>query len=187
MIASVAGVVGALIPVLVGIVTEGLPTAGQTIGIILALFGIWLVTQILEESTENSMKGLKLAVFAGACFGGFMALIALVETSQIFAPLAVAKLFSIGVAFLMLKVNKHAFINPSKAPAALLAGLLDASGNSLFLLATQYTRLDVAAILSSLYPASTVLLARLILGQRVSSVQWLGVFVCLVAIIFVTI
>ena len=71
-------------------------------------------------------------------------------------------------------------------PIALVAGVLDAGGNVLFLFARQHTRLDIAAVLSSFYPVATVVLARVILHERVTAVQWLGAVVCLVAVALIT-
>jgi drug/metabolite transporter (DMT)-like permease len=71
-------------------------------------------------------------------------------------------------------------------PVALLAGVLDAGGNVLFMFARQHTRLDVAAVLSSFYPVATVVLSRLILHERVTATQWLGAIVCLVAVALIT-
>ena len=65
---------------------------------------------------------------------------------------------------------------------AAIAGLFDAGGNVFFMLAKQFTRLDVAAVLASMYPAVTVILAWWILKERVSSSQWWGVFLCVIAI-----
>ena len=73
---------------------------------------------------------------------------------------------------------------PNKAvlPVVLLAGALDVAGNVFFVLATHTGRLDVAAILSSLYPAVTVLLASIILKERVTRLQAVGILVALVAV-----
>ena len=187
LVAPVAGVVGAAIPVLLGIFRQGLPNQMQLIGFILAFIGIWKVTSSSESVDGSASNSLKLALFAGLCFGGFLALIALVDPDQVFGPLAVAKGSSLLVALLVLWRRKQPVPHLTEVPIALFSGLLDAAGNSLFLLATQFTRLDIAAILSNLYPAGTVLFARMILGERLSRGQGFGVVICLAAIAFITI
>jgi drug/metabolite transporter (DMT)-like permease len=69
----------------------------------------------------------------------------------------------------------------------ILSGLLDSAGNALFIAATRHGRLDVAAVLSSLYPASTVLLARIFLKERVGLLQLLGIVGALVAVALIAI
>ncbi len=61
------------------------------------------------------------------------------------------------------------------------SGVLDAGGNTFYMLAVNVTRLDVAAVLSSMYPAGTVLLSILLLKEKVSTSQWLGVGLCIAA------
>jgi drug/metabolite transporter (DMT)-like permease len=68
---------------------------------------------------------------------------------------------------------------------ALLAGVLDTGGNIFYLLATNFTRLDIAALLSSFYPAGTVLLAGIILKEKVSPTQWAGMILCFLALILI--
>jgi drug/metabolite transporter (DMT)-like permease len=72
-------------------------------------------------------------------------------------------------------------------PWALVAGVLDSGGNVLYLFARELTRLDVAAVLASLYPVSTIVLARVLLKERISATQWLGALVCLVAVVLITV
>lgn len=66
--------------------------------------------------------------------------------------------------------------------SALGAGLLDAAGNVLYMLAAGLTRLDVAAVLVSMYPVGTVLLAAVVLKERVGWWQWAGVMLCVVGV-----
>ncbi len=87
-----------------------------------------------------------------------------------------------GVGLLLVAFQRLRLPSLAASRWAILASVLDAGGNLFYVLAKQYTRLDVAAVLSSFYPASTVILASLILGERVSRYQWAGVILCLCAI-----
>jgi drug/metabolite transporter (DMT)-like permease len=87
----------------------------------------------------------------------------------------------------MLRVRRLPLPGPGSNPFALLAGLLDTGGNIFYLLATQFTRLDIAALLSSFYPAMTVILARVILKESISKTQLAGMILCLVALSLMTV
>jgi drug/metabolite transporter (DMT)-like permease len=186
LVAPVAGVVGVILPMAAGIVSQGLPTPVQLFGFGLAILGIWLVSWSNGKYKSGKRSGLSLAVLAGLGFGGFLALIVQLEGEQIFTPLVFSKLASILLAWALLRINRLPLPNPRQSPIALLSGFLDAGGNILYLFATQFTRLDIAAILSSLYPAGTVVLSILVLKESVSPRQGVGVFACLVAIIVIT-
>jgi drug/metabolite transporter (DMT)-like permease len=179
--APVSAVLTAALPVLFSIFTTGLPTLLQLVGFVLALLAIVLISR--PERTEGTPQGIWLAVLAGCAFGCFFILISRVQATSTFWPLATARLSSVLILLVVMLVRRQK-LSPGKAvaPLVLLAGILDAIGNAFFVLAAHSGRLDVAAILSSLYPAATVLLAALVLRERVTRVQGFGVLLALLAI-----
>lgn len=181
-IAPTAAVVSAAIPVAFNLFTERPPTAGQGIGFAVAIVGLWLATQTRTGAGTPPARGLRYGLLAGVGFGGFFVLVAQVGPGGVFAPLVVARGAAVVVGLLIVLARRSPLPAPADNPWALLAGLLDAGGNALYLLATRYTRLDVAAVLSSLYPATTVILSSAILKERVSRAQWAGVGLCLAAV-----
>jgi drug/metabolite transporter (DMT)-like permease len=134
------------VPVLFAMLTIGLPGWGKLLGFGLALVGIWLVARAPEGHTEDSRKGMLLALLAGLGFGSFFVLIAQVSADTLFYPLVAARTVSLGVALVMTGLGRQKLPNPIKNPVALLSGILDTGGNVFYLLATQNTRLDVAAV-----------------------------------------
>lgn len=185
LVAPVAAVVGAVVPVIFEAVTQAPPGPGPMSGFVLALAGIWLVTRAPEERVGRRWWDLSIALLAGLGFGGFFILIEQPGETAIFQPLLVARCGMLGVALLLVTARREPVPRPWSQPLALLAGFLDASANVLFLLATRYTRLDIAVVLSSLYPAATVLLAALLLRERVARGQWVGVLLCLAAVVLI--
>ncbi|MCJ7702862.1 MAG: DMT family transporter, partial [Anaerolineales bacterium] len=186
LVAPVAGVLGAVVPMIIGIVKAGSPSSTQQFGFGLALVGIWLVTRSNDADNPYKPGGLGLAVLAGIGFGGFLGLIALVDQDQIFAPLVLSKLASICIAAILVWSSKQSLPSLTSSPVALLSGFLDAGGNMLYLAATHFTRLDVVAVLASLYPVVTVLLSNILLKEKSSLLQWLGVLLCMAAITLIT-
>lgn len=180
-VAPTAAVVAAALPVLFSAATEGMPTPVQSAGFGLALAGIWLVARAAPGGAD-SRAGIRLGLLAGVGFGGFLILIAQVERSSVFVPLAVARMMMLVVGLLVLAGRGLPLPGIGSSPMALAAGVLDAGGNVLYLFARQHVRLDVAAVLSSLYPVATVLLARVISNEPVSPTQWVGAAVCLAAV-----
>src|SRR6266700_1071859 len=157
--APVSAVLTATIPVLFSTFTEGLPNLFQLGGFVLALLAIGLISRP-ERSTARP-EGLGLALLACCGFGCFFVLFLLVVGGIRRRPV-LPRLTAV--------------------PLVLLAGILDAIGNAFFVLATHTGRLDVAAVLSSLYPAATVLLAALVLRERATRIQAMGILLALVAV-----
>ncbi len=180
VVAPCAAVVGALVPVAFGVLVAQPPGLAQLAGFVLALTGIGLVTR--DRSGATSLRGLGTAASAGVFLGGFLVLLAQVSQATVFAPLLAARLVMLLAAVAAVLALRAVPRGRAGIAVALLAGLLDAAGNGLYLLATHHTRIDVAGVLASLYPVSTVVLSRLVLKQSVSAPQWAGVGVCAVAV-----
>ena len=184
--APVSAVLTAMLPVLFSALTVGLPGPLRLGGFVLALLAIALISRP-EHAAEGRPQGIGLAVLAGIGFGCFFILISRVSPGATFWPLAVARLASVVsllVVLLLRQQPRQQLLSGVRrvAPLVLLAGTLDALGNAFFVLAAHSGRLDVAAILSALYPAATVLLAAFVLRERVTRIQAVGILLVLLAI-----
>jgi drug/metabolite transporter (DMT)-like permease len=184
VVAPISAVLSAGLPVAWGALSEGLPPAARLAGFALALLGIWLVARAGGGGQpETGRTGLGLALLAGVCFGGFLVFMHLGARGGTFWPLAAARATALALSLGAALARGRAWRPGVGAlPLVLLSGALDAGGNALFVLASQAGRLDVAAVLSSMYPASTVLLAAALLGERVRWAQAMGLAAALGAI-----
>ncbi len=180
--APTAAVLSAVLPASVGILLYGLPAPVQLVGFGFGLASLWFISY--WRSALRDTSGLGLALLAGVGLAGFFILIDRIASEGVFWPLAAARLASATVMVVAMLVSRRNGMPHGKQlwSFVVLAGLLDAGGNVFFALATQAGRLDIAAVVSSLYPAITVLLARIILKEHVSRVQAFGVVTALIAI-----
>jgi drug/metabolite transporter (DMT)-like permease len=179
--APITAVLCAAIPTLFGAFTQGFPDVSHLIGFGLALAGLWLIAR--PGGGQGRPAGIGLSLIGGCGFGGFMILIAQVQPNAVFWPLVAARAASIAVQ-LGLAATGQRFVRPARHvfPLIALSGTMDAGGNVFFVLAEQAGRLDVASVLSSLYPATTVLLALLLLRERLKPWQLAGVLLALIAV-----
>jgi len=189
--APVSALVAATMPVIFAALSQGLPTGWQLAGFGLAMVAVWFVSRPAGPALpggRNHPRGLGLAFLAGIGFGCFYIFISRARSDAVFWPLAASQCITLltvlafagGVA--LARRNGGGAMAIRIVPLMLLAGLLDAGGNAFFLLAEHAGRLDVAAVLASLYPASTVVLARIVLNERVSSTQAVGIVAALASI-----
>lgn len=184
-VAPMASVIAAAMPLVYSTVVNGAPRTVQLAGFLLALAGIWLVARGTPDGAD-SRAGLWLGTLAGVGFGGFMILIAQVDVAAVYVPLVVARAMMMVTAVVTLTARRLPFPSPLSHPIALAAGLLDTGGNVLYLLARQHVRLDVAAVLSSLYPVATVSLAWVVGHERITRTQWAGAAACVIAVLLIT-
>lgn len=184
IVAPVSAVVSSAIPAIFSAFTIGLPDPLKIAGFILAFVAIVLASQ--SQSTEGGKSALQYAFLAGLGFGAFFIFIDQAGgEGSTFYPLAIARGISIPVLLVVSFARGISLPARAVVPIILVSGILDAGGNVFFLLASTLGRLDVATILSSLYPASTVILSRIILREKISRVQQLGVVLALTAIVLI--
>lgn len=184
--APVSGVLSAGVPAIAAALVDGAPGALKLAGFGVALLAVWLVSR--GPGATVRPRDLGLPILAGFGFGLFIVVIGRANAGAVFWPLVAARAASLTLLTAAALAARQP-VWPARRDWALLAGsgVLDAGGNSFLVLAAQTGRLDVAAVLSSLYPASTVLLARAILKEHLSRRQMLGVLAALAAIVLITI
>jgi drug/metabolite transporter (DMT)-like permease len=191
--AALTGLLTALVPVLFSLVHDGPPTLLTTLGLATGLAAIWLIThapisrnaQDREASTRPA--ALLLGAIAGLGFGTQLILFKLAGEGSVLWVMASAR--AAGVAAMLLMV----LIMPPKGPwrdfwlFGILAGSLDTIGNLLYVETTRLGSLDVAAMICSLYPAVTILLAALVLREWPTRRQLVGIGVALAAVTLLSI
>lgn len=185
VVSPVAAAMGAMVPVLVTALSAGIPPQQQLWGFALALLSIWLVSP--RGGDKDRSSGLGLGIIAGLGFGLFFTTLDQISADATFWPLAASRLASSLLLAAIALATRRPLL-PGKLPMAILipSGVLDMLGNFLFLRAVQSGRLDIAAVLVSLYPGITVLLARLIEKEHLSRLQVAGVGLALLAIALIT-
>ena len=195
--AALSGVLTAAIPVVFAFFVEGLPRSIQLTGFVAAGLAIWLVAYAPGSRGNVHPRSLGLAILAGIGFGIFLLCFKLASANGVCWPLAVSRSASFAVALVMSALSwLRARSRPEAAPKwegwrrvlpiAAVAGLFDTAGNMFYALATHAGRMDVAAALSSLYPAATILLAVWFLRERTTRIQTLGMALALVAVVLIS-
>jgi drug/metabolite transporter (DMT)-like permease len=178
--APVSAVLGAAIPTMFGMITQGLPAAVHIAGFLVAAIGIWLIARTEDGSGP---EGIGIAALAGVGFAGFYILISQAKDGSALWLAVFSRCGSLLVTgIIVLAQRKFREITPAGVRFGLLAGCLDVSGTALFVRASQTGRLDSAVVLTSLYPAVTVLLARLILHEHFTRWKAVGMFAALLAV-----
>lgn len=195
LVAPTTAVCAVTIPVVVSVLLGERPAPLAIAGIALGIGSIVLVsrqdTPIHSEryhvqSGRRLPPGVGTALGSGIAIGFFFLSLARTGSAAGMWPILVARLVSVSLFGGIAIAGKHSVRMPSPVVAlVILAGTVDMLANALYLLAAWQGPLSIVVTLSSLYPASTVLLARIILGERLNSWQITGVGCALVAIVLI--
>ena len=184
MVAPLTAVCAALIPVAVGVALGERLTPVTMAGIALALAAIVLVGQEQGRGARAAVhwEGLRIALASGVLIGLFLVALARAAPASGLWPLIPARVTSVAMfAVIALATGRSMRLPTPVLPAAIGGGALDMLANALYLAAVQRGPLSLMATLASLYPASTILLARVFLGERLSPTQVGGIACAVVA------
>ena len=176
---------GAVVPFAVSLATGERPAAVAVVGAVLALGGAVLAS--LEERRASSAarsRAVALAVVAAGALGLFVYFLGLgSREGDAVSALFGARVGSLGLLIALAAVTRAPVRVPrGSLPAVALVGLADVSANALFAFASGHGLLALVAVLGSLYPVVTVLLAHLLLGERLTRPQQAGVAIALAGV-----
>jgi len=199
--AAIAGLISAAIPVLFSFFTEGLPHPVQIAGILLAAVAIWLIASAPGAAAP---KTLVMATLAGISFGVYFIQLKITGAGGVTWALTLARIgsFVLAISVCAIQATIRAFrsttpaadagvrrsplFNPAFLALAVLTCVLDTGGNMFYTLATTVGRLDVAAVVSSLYPAVTILLASIVLKEKTTRTHAIGMMLALAAVVLIS-
>lgn len=183
--AALAGLLTALVPVVFSALRYGLPAPLTAVGLAIGCAAIWLITRGSAGKEGESITpriALGMGALAGIGFGSQLVLFKMAGEGSLLWVMAAAR--AAGVTALLMAL----LLMPPKTPwrgfwfTGILAGLLDTAGNLLYIQASRLGRLDAAAVICSLYPAGTILLASLVMHEHPSRRQWAGMALALGAV-----
>jgi drug/metabolite transporter (DMT)-like permease len=188
-VASITSVVSGAIPIVVGLALGERPSKFVLGGVCVAVFAIWLIAGEKRTAEESSSRiATMMACGAGVFFGGYFVLLSRAGGESGLWPLVAgrtAATAALGLTILILGYGNAdaAWVPPRRSlQLAMVAGLLDATANALYFYASRNGLLSVVAVVASMYPASTILLARITIRERVNHRRLVGMLVGLAAV-----
>jgi len=191
---AISGLLSAGIPAAVGMIAQGSPGARQAAGFFIAAAAIWIIAEG-APGERVSRRTLMLSLLAGVSFGIYFIGLREANSAGLLWAMATARIGSVCTTAAALSLM--ALFAPKSGGAgvsfgsrairfAMMTVLLDTAGNLMFIASTRMGRLDVAAVLASLYPASTIILAAWILHERPTTRQRWGMALALAAVVMIT-
>jgi drug/metabolite transporter (DMT)-like permease len=190
IISPVTAVLAAIVPVVVGVGIGERPHISAWLGILLGLGAVVLVSRTTEDHPHGriSARIIALALVSGLGFGMYFVFLARAGNDSGLWPLVVSR-FSSAALIVPLAAARGAigWIRGQTLAIVALGGACDATANMCFLIATRHGLLSLASVLTSLYPATTVLLAGWLLREHTSPVQRLGLALAGASIVLITV
>jgi uncharacterized membrane protein len=190
--APVSALFAAVLPIVVGIISQGLPAWLQLLGFGFALLAVWLIS--LGDSKQafhiDRLSSLHLPVIAGIGFGCYFIAMHYAIGGNASVIWLIIAYYAAGtlMAFVFVTSRRETFSVQRNALGVVLAHVaFNVGGNLFYLQALKSGRLDISSALASLYPGATVILAWLVLKERICLKQWIGIVAALIAIMLFTV
>lgn len=189
--AALSGLLTALIPVLFSFLQDGLPAPVNIAGLATGCAAIWFITHQGQapagiERPGTGGKALLLGTLSGIGFGCQLVLLKMAASGGVLWSLTWTRIAGVGALVLALAIMRTRAHIKAFLPIGAFAGALDTVGNLFYVLAARAGRLDIAAMVSSLFPAVTILLAAILLRERPSRRQMAGIGLALAAVMMLS-
>lgn len=186
IVSPVTAVMTALLPLVVGVLSGERPGVGAWVGIVLGLAAVVLVSYTTDDHPHGRVgwKPLTMALLAGVGFGSYFVFLAKADSDSGMWPLVISRITSAALIVpLALAAGAFAALHGRVLLLAVIAGVLDAFANFFFLEASRHGLLSVASVITSLYPAGTVMLAAGVLKERTGRTQRVGLAMAVASIV----
>lgn len=185
VVAPVAAVVTASLPVAFGFLTEGIPSALAIVGIGAAIVAVVLVSRS-PGTGDGRPSGLRYGLAAGATFGFFAISASQLGDGLVFSPTIVIRITSVIVIAAWILVRRQAWrVERRLWPVLLVIGIMDMLATASYISAIAVGPLAIAAILASLYPVVTTLLATVVLRERITALHGVGILAAGAAVVLI--
>ena len=184
--APITAIVSAVFPVIWGVSRGDQQGLKIWFGLVIGLIGIFVLSsQPAADDIRVSFSVICEALLAGLAFGLFFSLLSETNTESAPWPI-VAGRFSASLVLIFVALVQKTQLRPTRGWFSLIAcGICDTGANVAFLFALRYGQLGPVAVLASLYPAVTVLLARIVLGEHLTNRRLLGLFLAMATVVLV--
>ena len=187
VVSPIAGI-SAVIPVIVGIASGDRPSTWQLAGMAAALLGVFLASREPGRSGPRFAAGAGLALLAAIGFGGYFPPMHAAGRADFWWASLLFRVTSAAVILAAIAIRRPPLaVAPRQVPLLALIGIGDTLGNFLFAVASSSALVSITSVLASLYPAVTVVLARLVLAERVARSQEVGIALTLAGVALISV
>ncbi len=188
VVAPTSAVVGAVVPVIAGLIIGERPGALAVVGIVTAVLAVALVSGVIGTRAHGTPPRIvALAAAVGACFGLLFVALERADSESGLWPLMIARFASVPLLVTVAVVaGARVLRRPESLQIAVVAGVFDMGANVLYLFAVRGGMLSIVSVVASLYPASTVALAFLVDKERLTRWQVIGLCAAAMALVLVS-